>query len=195
MGGWISGIKRRFSGWLANDYVGRFTSGKRGEKVLGKHPLFLKYLNLYGSIPRSLLRGCLFDFWSVATSLGRRPANKEIGNALRDALISKLVELDAGRLGFQIHLKMESVRGVHHRVSAAKQRNTQLQCRLAMYSWCGREASAPCPAERPSEPASGLTALVMRDHRIVQFSVHINWGHPYGRYHLLKSTGHIGANH
>jgi len=33
----------------------------------------------------------------------------------------------------------------------------------------------------------------MRDHRIVQFSVHINWGHPYGRYHLLKSTGHIGA--
>lgn len=55
---------------------------------------------------------------------------------------------------------MESVRGVHHRVSAAKQRNTQLQCRLAMYSWCGREASAPCPAERPSEPASGLTALL-----------------------------------
>lgn len=33
----------------------------------------------------------------------------------------------------------------------------------------------------------------MRDHRIVQFSVHINWGHPYGRYHLLKSTGNIGT--
>lgn len=74
-------------------------------RLFGHSPAgIVKLLDLYGSIPRSLLRGCLFDFWSVATSLGRRPANKEIGNALRDALISKLVELEAGSLGFQIHL-------------------------------------------------------------------------------------------